>query len=257
MKLRVAGAQIPVTKDVRANEQAISRALDFASAEGADVLLTPEGSLSGYYAEFDPGTVAGALAEITARARDLRIALALGTCFVEPDDQRCYNQLRFYEKDGTYLGFHSKILRCGTVVGPPTGELDRYAESPLRTFDLGGLTVGGLICNDLWANPCCTPMPDPHLTQQLARLGARVIFHAVNGGRSDSEFSGVAWHYHESNLLIRANAAAAWIVVADNCLPAHFRCSTPCGVVAPDGTWATKTPPKGEQMFAYTIPLDT
>ena len=30
-------------------------------------------------------------------------------------------------------------------------------------------------------------MPDPHLTQQLARMGARVVFHAVNGGRDGGE----------------------------------------------------------------------
>ena len=71
MKLRIAGAQIPVVEDVAANLAALGRALDFAAAERADVLLTPEGSLSGYTHEFDSDIVARGLEKITARARGL------------------------------------------------------------------------------------------------------------------------------------------------------------------------------------------
>jgi predicted amidohydrolase len=115
--------------------------------------------------------------------------------------------------------------------------------------------VGGLICNDLWANPECTPGPDPHLTQQLARKGARVLFHAVNGGRDGGEWSEVAWHYHESNLRMRARAGRLWIVTVDSAEPTHLPCSAPSGVIAPDGRWAVKTPAQGEQFFAHTIEL--
>ena len=53
MKLRVAGAQIPVTKDILTNKKTILRAIEKAAGENADILLTPEGSLSGYAHEFD------------------------------------------------------------------------------------------------------------------------------------------------------------------------------------------------------------
>lgn len=254
-RLRVAGAQIPVTTDVERNAAAIERAMRFAHAEGADVLLTPEGSLSGYTHQFDPVAVTEALDQIRAGARSLGLALALGTCFVEPADGRCYNQIRFYDRDGAFLGFHSKILRCGTLEEPPVGEINHFAATPLRTFGLAGVTVGGLICNDLWANPCCTPQPDSHLTQQLSRMGARVIFHAVNGGRDGSELSQVAWHYHDSNLRLRALAGRVWIVTVDNCEPVHLPCSAPSGVVSPSGEWAGRVPSYGEQFFALTIEL--
>ena len=39
--LRVAAAQIPVTRDISANSAAIHRALDVAIRERADILLTP------------------------------------------------------------------------------------------------------------------------------------------------------------------------------------------------------------------------
>jgi len=253
MKLRVAGAQIPVTEEIHANVAAIDRAIDFAVAQGADLLLTPEGSLSGYTPAFDPTAVAAALQHVTTRARDHRLALALGTCFIERDDGRCYNQIRFYESGGSFAGFHSKTLTCGTLTEPPSGEINDFAVRPLRTYTLKGIPVGGLICNDLWANPGVTPSPDPHLTQELARLGAKIIFHAVNGDRNGSEWSEVNWQFHESNLRMRAKAGNLWIVTVDNCHPTDIPCSAPSGVINPDGQWVIKTPPKGEQLFVHTM----
>jgi predicted amidohydrolase len=253
MMLRVAGAQIPVQTDIQANTGAIERAIDFAADAQADILLTPEGSLSGYTARFDAAAVADALHRVTARARAAGVGLALGTCFVEPDDGKCYDQLRFYAPDGAYLGFHAKTLTCGTLTHPPVGEINDYALRPLRTFAYRGETIGGLVCNDMWTNPGWTPMPDPHLTQQLAELGSRVVFHAVNGDRDGSSLSDLAWQYHEANLRLRALAGRLWIVTVDNCAPTHLKCSAPSGVIAPDGDWVSRVEPMGVQYFAYTI----
>lgn len=252
MILRVAGAQIPVTKDVESNLKAINRAIDYAIDEDADILLTPEGSLSGYTPKFNRRRVAAALESILSRTKG-RLGLALGTCFIEGDG-RCYDQIRFYGKNGRYLGFHSKILLCSNLERPLKGEINHYHTKPLRKFRFGGSIIGGLICNDMWANPTCTYMPDVHLTQQLARMGARVIFHAVNGGRDETRFSKVvARNYHESNLLMRAKAGNVWIVTVDNCFPQDIPCSSPGGVVNPKGEWAIRLPSKGERFFAYTI----
>ena len=253
MEIRVAGAQMCVTNNIKANLETIMRAVDFAAAEKAQVLLTPEGSLSGYTPHFDQAAVDDALHIILEKAKAAGISLALGTCFVEPEDRLCYDQVRFYEAGGAYLGFHTKILTCGTLADPPQGEINDYALKPLRTFQLAGLTVGGLVCNDMWANPGCTPVPDPHLTQQLSRLGARIVFHAVNGGRDGSEMSRVAWWYHESNLRMRALAGKLWIVTVDNCDPVQLPCSAPSGVITPRGEWAIQARPQGEHFFAYTI----
>jgi len=266
MEIRVAGAQIAVTTDVESNLGRLRRAIEFAAGVEADILLTPEGSLSGYTPHFDPDAVREGLETVTAWARQAGIGLALGTCTIETDGV-CYNQLRFYQRDGTYLGFHGKTLRCGTWedprrsdsplrdASPLRGEINDYGLAPLRTFELDGLRVGGLICNDLWANPGCTPMPDPHLSQQLAQMGAQIVYHAVNGGRDGSEWSQVAWRYHEANLRLRARAGRLWVVTVDNCYPEHWPCSAPSGVVAPDGSWVCQAAPQGEQFFARTIVL--
>lgn len=255
MKIRIAGAQMRVTENIQANCETILRAIDYAAAERADVLLTPEGSLSGYTPHFDQSAVDAALQLILTRAKTAHLALALGTCFIEPEDGLCYDQLRFYAADGAYLGFHTKILTCGTLTDPPVGEINDYAQKPLRVFQLNGITIGGLVCNDMWANPGCTPIPDPHLTQQLSNMGARIIFHAVNGGRDGSELSKVAWWYHESNLRMRALAGKLWIATVDNCDPLHLPCSAPSGIISPRGEWHYQAPTQGEHFFTQTIDM--
>lgn len=256
MRLRVAGAQMPVTGRMDENFQAVLRAVDFAIAEKADILLTPEGSLSGYTSAFDQGALERMLGAIVGRASDGGIGLALGTCYRE-GDQNCYNQIRFYDGNGRHLGSHCKILLCAALAPNRTRAIDEaFSSKSLGAFEFQGIAVGGLICNDLWANPGCTPMPDLHLTQQLSDLGVKIVFHAVNGGRSPDEFSRVvAWQYHESNLRMRAKAGRLWIVTVDNCHPEDQPCSAPSGVLDPDGNWVFKAPPMGEQFFAHTIEL--
>ncbi|MEE2657626.1 MAG: carbon-nitrogen hydrolase family protein [Candidatus Latescibacterota bacterium] len=254
--MRVAGYQMAVSRDVAANRDAIVSAIDSAVAQGAEVLLTPEGSLSGYTHEFDDDAVRDALAVVTERARSQRLGLALGTCFVE-ENGLCYNQVRFYERDGTHLGFHSKTLTCGSVgEDPPRGEVEQYAVTPLRTFELSGVRVGGLICNDFWANPLCTPGPDPHLTQQLASMEAQVIFHAVFGGRDGGDWSRhVFWPFHEANLRMRTRSAQLWTVTVDSATPVGMRCSAPSGVVNPQGEWYCRARDQGEELFVCDLAL--
>lgn len=256
-KIAVATAQLPVGLDIDENIAAISRAIERAIEKGADILLTPEGSLSGYTHTFDQEKVNRALDMVLQKARAGNLGLALGTCFVEPDDGKCYNQIRFYDKQGNFLGFHNKTLTCGSMTDPPKGEINHYAVRPLQTFEFEGITIGGLICNDMWGNPGCTPMPEPHLSQQLSGKGARIIFHAINGGRDGGDWSReVFWPFHETNMRIRAQAGKLWVVSADNCAPTDIPCSAPSGVLGPDGNWVAKAPNQGEHIVVYTIALD-
>ena len=257
LSMRVAAAQIPVTNSISENSDAIHRALTAAIEGNADVLLTPEGSLSGYRPKFDQARVEKELAKIVERASKAGIALALGTCFTEPEDKKCYNQIRFYDASGTFLGFHSKTLLCGSFSEPPQGEINEYATSPLKTFEIKGIRVGGLICNDMWGNPQCTPMPDPHLSQKLSKKGAQIIFLAINGGRDGGPWSEeVNWPYHEVNMRMRAAAGRLWVVSADNSFPHSVPCSAPSGVLKPNGQWAKQAPRQGEHVTIHTINLD-
>jgi len=220
-------------------------------------VVTPEGSLSGYTHEFDQAAVARGLAEVLRRARDAKVALALGTCFQE-EDGRPYNELRFYDKEGTFLGVHAKILLTSRLADPGRkGEADWFSTKPLRTVTLNGLTVGGLICNDLWANPEWTAKDDPHLSLQLSKLGAKVIFHSVNAGAGEGEELTLIRAYHESNLRLRARIGRQWIVVANAADPKGARAGhVTSGVVDPKGKWSVQAEPMGERFFAATIEIE-
>jgi predicted amidohydrolase len=255
MKLRVAGIQMEVGSDIERNSATISEAIRQAASVGANILLTPEGALSGYTPKFDVAVATAELSRVTALAREHHIGLALGTCFKESDGL-IYDQLRFYTADGSYLGFHSKILKGGSMTDPTEGEVNDYASSELRVFSFGEIPIGGLVCNDMWANPASTPMVDPHLSQQLAAKGVRIIFHAVNGGRDGSAWAqDVIWRFHESNLRLRAAAGKVWIVTVDNCSPISVPCSAPGGVIDPNGNWVCRTEVQGESFFVQTIEL--
>ena len=252
-KLTIALAQIPVVEDIAANFRAVSEGIRFAKENGADILLTPEGSLSGYTHQFDSKRLDDALRETEQLAKRSGVGLALGTCKREADGF-CYNELRFYLPDGRYLGCHTKTLLCGTMTDTPQGEINHYRTAPLQVFDFMGVTVGGLICNDMWANPGCTPQPDTHLSHRLAAMGARVIFHAVNGGRNKSRISQVVTkQYHEANILLKAAADRIYIATVDNSDPARIPVSSIGGIAAPDADWAFRLQDQGTQFGVFTI----
>jgi len=252
MKIRVAAAQIPVYLEISKNVAVIKMSIDKAGDDRADILLTPEGSLSGYTHLFDGGEADEALSEVTAYARERNIGLALGTCLYE-DDGNCYDELRFYLPSGEYLGCHTKTLLCGSQDEVPKGEIEYYKIWPLRSFDYLGIKVGGLICNDMWANPCCTPSVDPNLAKLLAKMGAKIIFHSVNGGRDASEFSQKTCRmFHESHLLMNAFAHNVHIVTVDNAYPLNIGVSSFGGVVSPKG-WLTRFPDIGTHVETYEI----
>jgi predicted amidohydrolase len=254
--LRIACAQIPVTNNITVNLATLDRALQFAIHEKADVLVTPEGSLSGYTHRFDAEATDRAMEAFAGKARAAGIGLVVGTCFTEPDGKR-YDAQRFYAPSGDYLGFHAKILLCRHMTEPGRkGEVDYFQSAPLRTFDLAGTRVGGLVCNDMWANPEYTPMPDPHLAQQLAGLGARIIFLSVNSGFEQGPDLELHRAFHESNLRIRARAAGVWVAVANAADPAgakEVNCRS--GILDPDGHWIAQAPAVGEQFLALTVRL--
>ena len=62
--MKICLAQIPVSTDVAVNAGKINAAITHAHEHDADILLTPEGSLSGYMNEFDDGEVSDALESI-------------------------------------------------------------------------------------------------------------------------------------------------------------------------------------------------
>jgi len=160
----------------------------------------------------------------------------------------CYNQVRVYTPEGEYLGYHAKILRCSSLDHPGTGEMQQFAEGTLRTFDWRGLRFGVLICNDLWATPGFTTMPNPYFAWRLKQMGAQFILHAINSGR---DLRHRPWH--EACTAMWAKAVQLPILQV-NAAPADGEpLNAPSGVIGPDGERLISVSDCGEEYFVCQL----
>ncbi len=246
--VRLAGLQMPVGSDISFNKQQILEGITAAARERAAFLVTPEGSLSGYTSDFDQEELASALEEIRAAAQKLKVGLMLGTCFkeVRKGKELCYNQVRVYSPEGQPMGVYSKILRCSELDVPGTGEMSEYAEGTLRTFEWDGCRFGILICNDLWATPGYTTMPNPYLPWKLQQMGAQFIVHCINSGTAQKyrpfhESSAELWALSLHIPIMEVNAAQAEMINAQS------------GLIDAQGQRILRVPDTGTQFFTVEL----
>ncbi len=249
-KIRFAGLQMNATSDITINKERIMDGLKEAAKEGATFLVTPEGSLSGYTSNFDQAEVSKALPEILAAAKQLKVGLLLGTCFKEQSGSGtyCYNQIRVYAPTGEFLGAYSKILRCSPLDLPGTGEMTDYVEGQLKLFEWQGLKMGTLICNDLWATPGYTTIPNPYLAWKLKQMGADVIIHCINSG-SNQRYR----KFHESSAELWALSLKVPILEV-NAAQGDEKINAGSGLIDADGKRQETVPDSGDQFFIVDLP---
>jgi len=251
MIIVLAGLQMSVKDDIKANQERILEAITKAAKDSADFLITPEGSLSGYTSNFKQEELAPALEKVTAYARKMQVGLILGTCYkqVTGGKEYCYNQVRVYSAEGSFVGAYSKILRCSNLNLPGTGEMNDYVEGELKTFNLKGIRVGTLICNDLWATPGYTTMPNPYLPWKLRQMGAQLIVHCINSGTPQKYRP-----FHESSAELWASALNMPIVEV-NAAQGNETINARSGLIAADGSRTISVKDSGEQYFTIKINL--
>ena len=251
--IRLAGLQMNVSHDISKNKEEILQGIGEAAREGASFLITPEGSLSGYRSDFDQAELSLALEEVKATARKMKVGLMLGTCFKEVSNEQelCFNQVQVYTPEGRSLGSYSKILRCSDPDLPGTGEMVEYVEGTLRTFDWNGYRFGILICNDLWATPGYTTMPNPYLPWKLRQMGAQFIVHCINSGTAQKyrlfhESSAELWALSLHIPIMEINAAQEENINAQS------------GLIDAQGERILRVPDTGTRFFTITLtPGDT
>ena len=243
------GLQMEVSVDVNANLHQIMEGIDKAADEGASFLVTPEGSLSGYNSDFDQKEVAYALDKIRAEASAKKVGLILGTCFKELVKGReyCFNEVRVYAPEGNFLGEYSKILRCSSLDLPGSGEMTDYVEGNLKTFEWNGNKFGILICNDLWATPGYTTMPNPYLAWKLKQMGAQFIIHCINSGSAQRYRA-----FHEASAELWA-LSVKLPVLEVNAVEPDERVNAQSGLIDSDGERSLKVPDSGVQYFTVKI----
>ncbi len=238
--LRVTGVQMTVSNNKKEN---LPRILEHIKHCGGDFIVFPEMSLTGYHNDFSETGVREAWRQIAAACRQYYVTAIIGTGARE--DGKAYIQSRIYADTGDLLGTHEKLV-------PTSGDREWCRPGDeLRTFEHKGLNFGCLICNDLWVTPGCGPYPDMRLSYQLAQKGAQVIFHSINSGTSPVHF-----HYHDSNLRLRAIESRCHIVTANAAVPGKA-INAPSGVMSPKGEWLVQCPLDGEHTYSLDIEVDT
>lgn len=149
--MRIAVYQGPAAAapgDVAANLDALARAAESASAAGADVLVTPEMSATGYnigdrahaLAEPADGPIAQRVVELCA---GLGIAVVYG--YPERDAHGVHNAVQVVGASGERLASYRKTHLFGDI------DQSRFVPGTdlVVQFPLGGLTVGLAICYDV------------------------------------------------------------------------------------------------------------
>ncbi len=168
----VALAQIaPKLGDVRANLARHLEITDQARAAGADLVVFPELSLTGYDLQDLVPDVAvrrdgDALTRLAAASQDLDLVVG----FVEEDREHRFYNAAAYLSGGAVLHVHRKLHL------PTYGLFQEGREfasgDTLRAFDTRHGTVGLLLCEDVWHSPTAW---------LLAQQGAALVVVSANG----------------------------------------------------------------------------
>lgn len=260
--IRFAGAQLPCTEHLDRNIQEIKTAIDWASKNKVDYLLTPEGSLSGYFPGFetkDGRTVqdlVDAEKQVINHAVKMGVGLCLGTMWCEtdskfPEGYRRENQIRFYTKEGLFLGSTNKHYVLPEYDGTVIRDEITKIHMP-EHFD-----AAGLLCNDFWGGS----LEGGSLPIFCAeKLNVNLIFHATNGYRGELPiYDEVTNVWHEGNLRMISYSTGIPIITVDNCYKMngkeyHGPTSSTSGILM-NGEWQVKAPRTGTQYFYHDFDL--
>jgi predicted amidohydrolase len=122
-----------------------------------------------------------------------------------------------------------------------------YVEGELRTFEWNGFRFGILICNDLWATPGYTTMPNPYLPWKLKQMGAQFIVHCINSGtvqkyRPFHESSVELWSLSTQIPILEVNASQGKEII-----------NAQSGLIDANGERSLRVPDSGVQFFTVRI----
>jgi len=175
-KLRIATCQFPVSASAAENAKYIRDFMREAAGEGANLLHTSEGSLSGYagceFPTFEKYNWDGLRKETTdlrALARDLKMWLVLGSAHFLDANTKPTNCLYLIDPEGKIVDRYDKCFCTG-------GDQKHYsAGNRLVTHDIRGVKVGLAICYDIcW----------PQLYIAYRKQGVTVMIHSFSNARS-------------------------------------------------------------------------
>ncbi|MEU6821116.1 carbon-nitrogen hydrolase family protein [Streptomyces atriruber] len=238
MKASVAIAQFPITWDIQKNLEAVTSLL--ADVQPDEIVVLPEGALSGYGAdlspleELQPATLAHAMDRLAELAQRRAIHLFCGTLLCE---HGVWSNAALYFSPGGTRWTYRKI----NLAMNERGRLDAGPGlSTLRIQLAGGpVTLGVQICREIRF---------PEQWQHLADRGAQAFIYLTHAA-NPSEPAGV-WRSH----LISRAAENQRFVLAANVADARQHC--PSTVISPRGEVLVEAPTGQTTIIRTTIDLE-
>ena len=195
-KLRIATCQFPVSASPAENAKYIRDFMHEAAGEGAHLLHTSEGSLSGYagcdfptFEKYDWDGLRKETADLRALATDLKMWLVLGSSHFLDENTKPTNCLYLIDPEGKIVDRYDKCF-C------TEGDQKYYsAGNRLVTHDIRGVKVGLAICYDVcW----------PQLYIAYRKKGVTVMIHSFsNASRQRRELPGHTQHSRGAHPLRR------------------------------------------------------
>lgn len=239
MRLSILVGQVPAVWDVGANLAAVRRVV--GEAGRGDVVVLPEGMLSGYgedlgpLDDLDPGALTDAVEQVRGLAADREVHVLCGALL--PENGGWVNAGLYFAADGGETFVHRKINLAMNERGP------LRAGDRLGTFELrqGGerVTAGMQLCREIRF---------PEQWQYLAAGGAGVLFYLTNA--ANPKEPGGVWRSH---LVSRAAENQRFVVSANIPDPAQH---CPSMVVSPRGEVVAELPMGESGLLRHTIDLD-
>jgi omega-amidase len=234
MQVPVVVAQIPVCWSVPRNVETVTAVI--AEADAGDLLVLPEGALSGYdgelsgLADLDTGQLRLARRAVAGAASRAKVHVVCGTLLYE--DRQWWNT-------AIYFSPHGQVLY--RKVNLATHERGRLAAgSALPTIPMalpsGGLRAGIQLCREIRF---------PEQWSCLARQGAQVLIYLTYAA-NPAQPAGV-WRAH----LVSRAAETQRFVVAANVADPKQHC--PSMIISPRGEVLAEAPAGAVTMLRHRI----
>lgn len=246
--VRLALANLEMAQDLQKSTKSCLDAITQAAAHGAELIAFPECFLPGYrdstrsFPRSQPAELESAWARIAARARDLGIAVVLGT------ERHTSTGLRatalVIDSSGTVLGFQDKVQLDPSEDGI-------YEPGDRRqTFLVDGRRIGIVICHEGWRYP--------ETVRWLANQGARLVLHLqFHGPISENPrpltYGALAGSFHEAAVLCRAAENEIWFASVNS---ASENSATTSAIADPAGRLLAFQPYGASGLLYQTLDLD-
>lgn len=220
--IRIGVAQVPQHPDLGRNLKTVLQYMANAADQGVEFLCFPETHLSGYRVGIlepdspcDRNALIAAHETISSKCAELSMGVLVGTETPNPDGKP-YNSALVFDEDGIIIALHHKSKLT------PMDALGYAPGDKPTAFTFKGIPMGVVICFEGFRYP--------ETTRELARNGARIVFHP----QFNHVMPGMKWKLpiHEALIMTRAGENTIWFISANMC---HERNNCRSMIVAPNG----------------------